>query len=82
MKVQSKRNYIKKLNENPEYRHILNERTTKRQQIQRTQTEPKPRGRPPKTKEPKEKKANGRPRKYNITENNAVSFPSLLDTQG
>lgn len=65
MREQAKRNYIKKLNDNPEYRNILNDRTKKRQQKQRDETEPKPRGRP-RTVEPKEKKPNGRPRKYVI----------------
>lgn len=62
---QAKRNYIKRISENPEYRNILNERTKKRHQMKNEGTEPRPRGRP-KTAEPKEKKPNGRPRKYII----------------
>jgi len=62
---QAKRNYIKRISENPEYRNLLNERTKKRQQMKNEGIEPRPRGRP-KTAEPKEKKPNGRPRKYII----------------
>jgi hypothetical protein len=65
MKEQTKQYYIKRISENPEYRNLLNERTKKRQQMKNEGTEPRPRGRP-KTAEPKEKKPNGRPRKYII----------------
>jgi len=64
-KERVKQNYIKKITENPEYRNVLNNRTKARQQKQRLLNPPKPRGRP-KTAEPKQKKPNGRPKKYNI----------------
>ena len=51
--------------ETPEYRNILKEKTKQRNIKLNEGNEPKPRGRPRKTeKTEKEKKANGRPRKY------------------
>ena len=59
-------NYLRKLNEDPNYRELLNKKSHERhQRIRELKGELKPRGRP--REQPlKEKKANGRPRKYLI----------------
>jgi len=62
MKEASKTWYIKKVSEDLEYREVLKNKTNERRHRNQDE-EPKPRGRP-RTTEPKEKKANGRPRKY------------------
>ena len=66
---QQKTYYINKIQNDPAFRNILNDKTKarykKKKQEEKTQgKETRPRGRP-KTKEQTEKKANGRPRKYN-----------------
>jgi Rps23 Pro-64 3,4-dihydroxylase Tpa1-like proline 4-hydroxylase len=70
IKELNRKAYLKKLQDNPNYRTILNDRTKKRHQKNKEKllmdgVEVKPKGRPRKY-EPKEKKANGRPRKYDI----------------
>ena len=66
---QQKQYYINKLQTDPTFKNKLNDKTKaryyKKKQEQEAQgIEPRPRGRP-KTRAPTEKKANGRPRKYN-----------------
>ena len=70
IKELNRKAYIKKLQDDPNYRHILNEKTKQRHKKQKEKLlsegiEVKPKGRPRKY-EPREKKANGRPRKYNL----------------
>jgi flagellar biosynthesis component FlhA len=66
---QQRQYYINKLQTDPTFKNKLNDKTKaryyKKKQEQEAQgIEPRPRGRP-KTRAPTEKKANGRPRKYN-----------------
>jgi hypothetical protein len=70
IKELNRKAYIKKLQDDPNYRHVLNEKTKQRHQKQKEKLiseglEVKPKGRPRKY-EQREKKANGRPRKYNL----------------
>ncbi len=70
IKELNRKAYIKKLQDDPNYRHVLNEKTKQRHQKQKEKllnegVEIKPKGRPRKH-EQREKKANGRPRKYNL----------------
>ena len=65
MKESSKRLYIKNVNENPEYRTVMNERSKARHNKNKelAETPNRARGRP-RVNALKVKKANGRPRKY------------------
>ncbi len=57
--------YHKKIEEDPEYRKKLTERTRERRKQLRLEIEPTTKGRPKKPQEEKpEPKPNGRPRKY------------------
>lgn len=58
------KHYFKKLETNPDFKNILNERS-KANRIKKNNGLLKTKGRP-RTKEPKPKRAIGRPRKYNI----------------
>lgn len=58
----ARKQYHKKVEENPEYRKVLVERTLERRRRLKAEQEPKPKGRPKKEQPPK--KPPGRPRKY------------------
>ena len=60
----ARKQYEKRVNEDPEYRKVLVQRTLERRRRLREGEETKPIGRPRLDKQDEPKKASGRPRKY------------------